>query len=64
MHANDTHEIHDLPDGSEAHRTHGRFWFVGDGSGSFVRLTDAAARELARLSAEYTSGERKEAPNV
>ena len=49
--ATNTVDVHDLPGGGELHRTEGGFWFVGDGTGAFVRLTDADIRAMHRLSA-------------
>jgi hypothetical protein len=48
--ANDTVDAYDLPTGGELHRTAGGFWFAGDGTGAFVRLSDADIREMYRLS--------------
>jgi hypothetical protein len=56
MDPNDTRDVFDLDDTHEAHRTYGGFWYVTNGNGHFVPLSDAAVRELYRLTeAERTA---------
>lgn len=54
MHQKDTRDVFDLDDTHEAHRTHGGFWYVTNGNGHFVDLSDAAVRELYRLTEAET----------
>lgn len=54
MDPRDTRDVFDLDDTHEAHRTHGGFWYVTNGNGHFVDLSDAAVRELYRLTEAET----------